>query len=59
MGYEWVILYRNDINGLCNLDEWVIDDKLGKNIVINEMKLNIVLFVYILFLILLLLKWGI
>lgn len=39
--------------------EWVIDDKLGKNIVINEMKLNIVLFVYILFLILFLLKWGI
>lgn len=59
MGYEWVILYRNDINGLWNLDEWVIDDKLGKNIVINEMKLNIVLFVYILFLILFLLKWGI
>lgn len=56
MGYEWVILYGNDINGLCNLDEWVIDDKLGKNIVINEMKLNIVLFVYILFLILFLLK---
>lgn len=59
MGYEWAILYGNDINGLCNSDEWATDDKLGKNIAINEMKLNTVSLVYISFLISLPLKRGI
>lgn len=59
MGYEWAILYGNDINGLCNSDEWATDDKLGKNIAINEMKLNTVSLVYISFLISFPLKRGI
>lgn len=59
MGYEWAILYRNDINGLWNSDEWATDDKLGKNIAINEMKLNTVTLVYISFLISFPLKRGI
>lgn len=45
--YERAILYRNDIIGLCGSDEWATDDKLGKNIAIYEMKLNIISLVYI------------
>lgn len=59
MGYEWAILYRNDINGLCNSDEWATDDKMWKNIAINEMKLNTVSLVYISVLISFPLKRGI
>lgn len=47
------------INGLWNSDEWATDDKLGKNIAINEMKLNTVSLVYISFLISFPLKRGI
>lgn len=44
--YERAILYRNDIIGLCSSGEWATDDKLEKNIAINEMKLNIISLVY-------------